>query len=96
MNLNVIIKNFAEQRFLPLLDPVINSPCENKKSRAIAGAAFVNWDQVLCGGCNWGIADMRIYHNFSEGSKTADLVGEITGFATPKIPVIPVAILNPV
>jgi hypothetical protein len=24
-----------------------------KKSRAIAGAAFVNRDQVLGGGCNW-------------------------------------------
>lgn len=40
----------------------------------MAGAAFVNRDQVLVGGCNWGIADMRIYHNFSEGFKIADML----------------------
>jgi hypothetical protein len=29
-----------------------------KKSRAIAGAAFVNQDQVSGGRCNWQIADI--------------------------------------
>ena len=47
---------------------------QTKKSRAIAGAAFVNRDQVLDGGCNCEIADMRIYHNFSEGFKIADML----------------------
>ena len=37
---------------------------KNKKSIAISDAAFVYWDQVLGGGCNWEIADMREYHNF--------------------------------
>ena len=51
-------------------------PCKNKKSRATAGATFVNLDQVLGGGCNLGIADMRIYHNFWEGFKSADMLGD--------------------
>ena len=45
-----------------------------KKSSAIAGAAFVNWGQVLGGGCNWGIADIRIYHHFWEGFKSGDML----------------------
>jgi len=45
-----------------------------KKIRAIAGAAFVNRDQVLGSGCNWGIADMQKYHNFSEGIKSTDML----------------------
>jgi len=47
---------------------------DKRKCRAIAGAAFVSRDQVLGGGCNWGIADMRKYHNFSEGFKSADML----------------------
>ncbi len=47
---------------------------KQKKDRAIAGAAFINLGQVLGGGCNSGIADMRIYHNFSEGFKSADML----------------------
>jgi hypothetical protein len=34
-----------------------------KKCRAISGAAFVNLDQVLGGGCNREIADMPEFHN---------------------------------
>jgi hypothetical protein len=61
------------------------SPCKNKKSRAVAGAAFVNRDQVLGDGCNLESADIRIYHNFSEGFKSADML-EIYGIAiTPGI-----------
>jgi hypothetical protein len=45
-----------------------------KKSRATAGATFGNRDQVLGGGCNWGIADMRIYHNFWEEFKSGDML----------------------
>jgi hypothetical protein len=37
---------------------------DKKKSRAIAGAAFVNRDQVLGGGCNCEIADMPKKHNY--------------------------------
>jgi len=47
---------------------------DKKKSRAIAGAAFANRDQVLGGGCDWEIADIRKYHNFSEGFKSADML----------------------
>jgi len=31
-------------------------------------------DQVLGGGWNCGIADMRKYHKFSEGFKSADML----------------------
>jgi hypothetical protein len=46
-----------------------------KKSRAIAGAAFINRDQVLGGGSKCEIADMRIYHSFFRGSKV--VIGDI-------------------
>jgi hypothetical protein len=46
---------------------------DKKKSRAITGANFVNEDQVLSGGYNKVIA-VRIYHTFSEGFKSADMV----------------------
>jgi hypothetical protein len=42
--------------------------------RLVAGAAFVNRDQVLGGGCNCGIADMLKYHNFWEGFKSTDML----------------------
>jgi hypothetical protein len=35
-----------------------------KRNRTIAGAAFVNRDQVLGGGCDWGIADMPKKHKY--------------------------------
>ena len=47
---------------------------KTKKSRAIADPAFVNQDQVLGGGWNLEIADMRKYHNFSEGFKSVDML----------------------
>jgi hypothetical protein len=34
-------------------------PLQKQKNRAIAGAACVNRDQVLGGGCDQGIADMN-------------------------------------
>jgi hypothetical protein len=37
-------------------------PLQKQKNRAIAGAACVNRDQVLGGGCDQGIADMNGYH----------------------------------
>jgi hypothetical protein len=45
-----------------------------KKSSAIAGAAFVKYDHVLGGGCDWEIADMRKYPNISAGFKSADML----------------------
>jgi hypothetical protein len=33
-----------------------------------------NQDQDLGGGCNLEIADMRIYHNFSDGFKSTDML----------------------
>jgi hypothetical protein len=43
-------------------------------AQEVDGAAFVNRDQVLGGGCKWEIADMRKYHNFSEGFKSTDML----------------------
>jgi hypothetical protein len=40
-----------------------------KKSKAFAGVAFVNRNQVLGGVCNWEIDDMCVYHNFFRNSK---------------------------
>jgi hypothetical protein len=52
-------------------------------AQEVDGAAFVNRDQVLGGGCKWEIADMRKYHNFSEGFKSTDML-EIPKFLTAK------------
>ena len=43
-------------------------------AQEVVGAASVNEDQVLGDGGNWGIADMRKYHNFSEGFKSVDML----------------------
>ena len=43
---------------MPLL--VMVSIITNRVTRA----AFVNWDQVLGGGCNWEIADMPKKHKY--------------------------------
>ena len=52
------------------------------KQSHCAAAASVNWDQVLGGGCNCGDADMRKYHNFSEGFKSVDMLAK-SGYFLP-------------
>jgi hypothetical protein len=44
-------------------------PNENKKAEPLLGAAFVNWDQVLGGGCNSEIAACGYITTFRRGSK---------------------------
>jgi hypothetical protein len=47
---------------------------DKKKSRAIAGAAFVNRDQVLGGGCNCEIADIKRISQVFGRFKSADML----------------------
>ena len=47
---------------------------KQKKAEPLLALPSSNRNQVLGGGCNWGIADMRIYHNFWEGFKSADML----------------------
>jgi hypothetical protein len=53
---------------------------DKKKSRAIASAAFVNRDQVLGGGCNCEIADIKRISQVFRSFKTYDKL-EIYGIS---------------